>query len=108
MRCEKQFVSCKVSTKDFFVFVHNCQTVIRTSLFIDLEISTSLHLHGCLYVKLSSLTNEKMAPFETTEAISAAELANRIAKKQLLSKYTVVKYLKTTTFQPSNTRLPSG
>jgi len=105
MRCEKQFVSCKVSTKYFFVFVHNCQTVIRTSLFIDLEISTSLHLHGCLYAKLSFLTNEKMAPFETTEAISAAELANRIAKKQLLSKYTVVKYLKTTTFQPSNTRL---
>jgi len=22
MRCEKQFVSCKVSTRDFFVFVH--------------------------------------------------------------------------------------
>jgi len=108
MRCEKQFVSCKISTRDFFVFVHNCQTVISTSLFIDLEISTSLHLYGCLYAKLSSLNNEKMAPFETAEAISAAELANRIANIELISKYTVVKYLKPTPFQPSNSRLPSG
>jgi len=49
-----------------------------------------------------------VAPFETAEAISAAELANRIAKIELISKYTVVKYLKTTTFQPSNSRHPSG